>query len=623
MKFCSWITLLTCLIIVLPVFASQNGSIHLLIENNIAKVEQYFNQQDETSPYDEVITLSSQIVQNRQLYNSNTLAKVFVLLAEAATSKGDLAGSLQFAQDGLTINGIDSSIRLNLLLKVAAGYLVNGKYQKVFNIAEQIIQRVSDKKETKHYLIALGYRAMANALLNDYQHALSDLKAIEHLVSKNQHPPEHLELLELLALTHYYLRDYQTALTIQLKILKLRFDLSKKKNLEQNYYQLALIYQRLGKLDDAYNAYWEAKKYALKKSAPILIAYAELGLGEVLLQQKIYPAAYETLIKAEQLFKNESLNKPYLSTLIALAQTSLKTGDNILANRYLKQAEQLAQHMELTKEQIELYQLLSAMFRLQQDIPKALHALIKYTKLTEKHKKNSTSSYLIDGQALLTSEKTKQLAVKLAEKSELHANFSKKYLNQQKVIFLLLLIVALLTLFLIGGWLKYRAKRLNLAYDEVEQAADVLASPLQTKGIYLLAYKMARKYEYPLTVGYLSIDNWKELSFRFNKKILSEVAKTIATLINEYSGEFDRAGILNEGEYLLLCPHQNAQEVEQKLIKLSESIKVRFFANLGEFSVNISFSFAMPSVRDIDPYMFLSKLTESIDINHNSFQKRI
>ena len=35
-----------------------------------------------------------------------------------------------------------------------------------------------------------------------------------------------------------------------------------------------------------------------------------------------------------------------------------------------------------------------------------------------------------------------------------------------------------------------------------------------------------------------------------------------------------------------------------------------FFANLGEFSVNIAFSIATPSVQDIDPYIFLSRLSE-------------
>ena len=71
--------------------------------------------------------------------------------------------------------------------------------------------------------------------------------------------------------------------------------------------------------------------------------------------------------------------------------------------------------------------------------------------------------------------------------------------------------------------------------------------------------------------------------------------------------------MLDEGEYLLLCPHQSGHEVEEKLRKLTESIKVRFFANLGEFSVNITFTYGVPGVQDIDPYVFLAKLTDTTD----------
>ena len=241
-----------------------------------------------------------------------------------------------------------------------------------------------------------------------------------------------------------------------------------------------------------------------------------------------------------------------------------------------------------------------------------MRTLTTYTELSERFDQKKDVAAIGDSSALLASEKSKQLAQKLVQSSELHASFSEKYLLQQKIIITLLVLVTLLVLFLLGGWVKYRAKRLSLAYDEVEQASNVLATPAKIKQIYQLTYKMARQYQYPLTVGYLSIDNWHELSFHFNKKILHEVSKTIATLVNEYSGEFDRAGMLDKGKYLILCPHQNNREVEEKLSKLTESIKVRFFANLGEFSVNISFSYDMPSVQDIDPYVFLAKLTDAM-----------
>ncbi|WDE05520.1 tetratricopeptide repeat protein [Thalassomonas viridans] len=609
MKLCSLIIFFSLTSLIAS--ARQQAPEYQAIEENITRVEDYYLRQDETLPYEAVVALSSQVVQNRQYYSSNTLAKVFALLADAADSKGDVAGAVQFARDGLTINIIEPWLRLDLLLKLVKGYFTGGNFQRVFETAGEMMALADGTQAKQYRLMALAYRAMSNALLNYSEQALSDLHQVEQLLARHQELARSLELLQLLAQTRFYLHDYQSALSMQQAILQMRFDLGRKKNIEQTYLQLAQAYRYNGKLDDAYHAYWEAKTFAEEKSAPILIGYAQLGLGQVLFAQGAYGEAEQALLAAQTLFQEENLKSPFLTTLITLAQTRQKTRGTASAYPYLLQAEKLSENMELTREHIELYPLLSAMYRTQQDIPRALHALLTYTELHERFVLNQNRPAPDGGPALLTSEKSKQLAAKLIEKNALHASFSEKYQVQQKIIVVLAVLVIFLLLFLLAGWLKYRAKKLNLAYDEVEQASDVLASPAKIKQIYQLAYKMARKYEYPLTVGYLSINNWKELSFRFNKKILMEVTKTVATLVNEYSGEFDRAGMLDEGEYLLLCPHQSGHEVEEKLRKLTESIKVRFFANLGEFSVNITFSYDVPSVQDIDPYMFLAKLTEA------------
>ena len=158
--------------------------------------------------------------------------------------------------------------------------------------------------------------------------------------------------------------------------------------------------------------------------------------------------------------------------------------------------------------------------------------------------------------------------------------------------------------------LLFRSRKQHYDYEQLERPSYVLASPAQTKYIYHRAFKKARKYEYPLTVGYVVIANWQDLTFSFNKKVINEVRRTIATLINEHLGEFDQAGQINEGEYIVLYPHQTKEQGEAEFEKLLQAIKVRFFANLGEFSVNIRYSLDSPCIQDIDPYIFLSRLSD-------------
>ena len=84
--------------------------------------------------------------------------------------------------------------------------------------------------------------------------------------------------------------------------------------------------------------------------------------------------------------------------------------------------------------------------------------------------------------------------------------------------------------------------------------------------------------------------------------------------------EFDQAGLLNDGEYLLLFEHQCEDEVKGKIISLEQALSVRFFANLGDFSVTISYALKKPDFKDIDPYVFLARLCESV-VSNQSIKK--
>ena len=122
---------------------------------------------------------------------------------------------------------------------------------------------------------------------------------------------------------------------------------------------------------------------------------------------------------------------------------------------------------------------------------------------------------------------------------------------------------------------------------------------------------MARKYQYSISVVYLAVENWQELNFHFNRKILIDVSQALAVIINENLDEEDYAGVLSAGEYLFLCPHQTPEQVAIKSSRIQQEIKTRFFVNLGDHSVKIKCSVDSPDIQDIDPYVFLSRLSEA------------
>ncbi len=595
---------------------------HLLSQEKlITQVEHLFEQNAETLNYHNVIELSNTIINQRINYPNDIVAKTYLLLANVAINKGELETALQFTNDGLAIASQNQKTKLRLQISLAKIFSAKKQYQQLLKTVQQAINTPQNKKNPACFLIALSYRSLAFAMLGQHAKSLIDLQKVEVVIQKNPAFSEHISLLTILANAYYHLGDYQTALTLQLKILKLRFNLNRLSSIDQTYFHLANAYYRLNRFNDAYTAYWEAKNYAIKKDAPIYVGYASQGLSLTLLHQKQYAAAKTEISQAKKLFYHNNLSTPHLESLIILAQIYHATRQENQSFSVLLKAEKLAVNIKLTADYIIIYQYLADMYLVKKDLNKAYLWQKKYSKalsenllFTNKIIELNANSEVIKpnkNKSITASNKARELAIKLAVQSELTSTFSSKFRKQQLFILISTILTSLLLIFIILSWVKQRRKRLQTEYETLEKPSHILANSIQTKQLYQTSFNMARKYDYPLTLGYVSITNWQELTFQFNKKAVSEVSRGIASLINEHLSEFESAGLINDGEYLLFFPHQNIDNVTRTIEKLISALKLRFFANLGEFSVIIAYSIENPDFQDIDPYIFLSRLSDS------------
>jgi len=601
---------------------------NLTQEQLISQVEYLFKKSADTLNYNNVIELSNKIMIHRERYPNEIIAKTYLLLANITSNRGELETAFQFTQDGLAIATSHLKTKLCLQMKLASILSAKKQYKQLLKTAQRAIDMSKDKENIRYSLFALSYRSIAFAMLDQHQKALNDLQKINTLIKQNSSFAEHSTLLTVLANAYYHLGDYQTALSIQLEILKLQFNFNKLDYIGQTYYHLANTYYRLNRFNDAYNAYWEAKNYAKKKSAPIYVAQASQGLGLTLIKQKQYSEAKTNILEAKALFFHHNLTRSYLETTIILAQLYKLTGYKNKAKSLLLEAEKLLQNIELSSDYVILYQLLANIYKENKNISKAYAWQSKYSDALLKINKsasinvqninvqNSTNNEIHTNQLAntSTSDQTRQLAANVAKQSELSLSFSKKYQRQQTLIFILSGLALFFLSSIIFLWLKNRANKLKITYNELENPNHIVTIPSQTKQLYQKNFNMARQYNYPLTVGYISISNKQELTFQFTKKIISDVSREMARLINQHINEFESAGMINEGEYLLLFPHQDTDNAKLAMNKLISALKLRFFANLGEFSVTISYSFESPSFQDIDPYVFLSQLSGSTKI---------
>lgn len=592
-------------------------------EQLISQIESLFLEDVETLNYSEIVDLGNKIIIQRKLYPSETLAKTYLLLANVASNKGELETAFQFIQDGLAVSTLHEKTNLDLQITLASIHTAKNQSNALFTTAQQALDMQEIDDNTLYSLIALSYRCVAFAMLDQPKKALADLQKIASTIKINPSFTDNISLLAVLADAYYYLGDYQTTLTVQLKILELRFHLKKLGNVNQTYYHIANAYYRLHRFNDAYNAYWEAKMYSEKKKAPIYVAYANQGLGLTLFQQKQYIKAELNILAAKSLFYQHNLAKSYLETLITLIQISQATEQHNKTISLVLEAEKITRSTELTDDYIIIYKILAQTYMFEKDIDSAYFWQKKYSDALLKMNKPVLFNYPLPPINIVnldkpdnidTDNQSRQLTSKSPEKSELTVSLSKNH-QQKTLILTLSFMTFLLLIFVVFLWLKLRTIKLKATDEAIEIPDNITTCPLQTKKLYQKNFSMAKQYSYPLTLGYISISNWQELSFQFNKRVVAEVTGEIASLISKYISEFDNAGLISDGEYLIFFSHQEKPEVEIAMEKILSVLKLRFFANLGTFSLNLTYSIESLSFhQDSDPDIFLSQLRDSIKI---------
>ena len=584
--------------------------------SNIAKnyrqlLNGYYLQDKATLISQDIVDAAQVVVNRRKNYSPDTVIIAFSLLSDVAFNRGNLLAALQFAQYGNEIEPADVPLQLDLLLKIARGYYAQGQYIQLRDTAEKAAWLAEQSHDMNYHLQALAYSVVACSLSANYTLAVAELDKVEYLLSQNQGNVDQITLLEIIAEAHFNLAEYENAVELLNHVLKLRNDMSITQGVARTYHLMANSYYQLQRYDDAYNAFWQSLQFAKQHKLTIRAAFAELGLGQVLYQQRQFTTAKERLLNAQLVFNQYNLAQVKLTTKTSLVKVMYELNQHSEANEILLSAQSLAETLVLSPQQIELFLLLSDYYYATQKFELAIKAQKRYLMLYQGFYPKDNIRKSLASSAKIAKNKTKELALNLAEKSQLSLTFTDKYHHQQMLITLLAVALSCSIFFAVFYRFKLHHQRLNHGYDEQELPKTHLAQPIQTKRWYQQQYKMARKYQYNISVAYLVVENWQELSFHFNQKTLLDVSKALAIIINEYIAEEDYAGVISAGEYLFLCPHQTPEQVITKFTDIKQAIKTQFFANLGDYSVKVRGSIEALNIQDIDPYVFLSRLSES------------
>ena len=573
-------------------------------------INDYYSLNKELLLSQDVVDAAQSVVHLRDQFSSSIIAKAFSLLSDVAYNRGNLLVAFQLAQYGSEIDKIDIELQLDLMLKVARGYYAQGNYLQLQDTSQGAAWLAEQANNMNYHLQALAYSVVAYALNAEYEQAVKTLNKVETLLTQNLTNVDQITLLEIIAQAHFYLSEYDSAVEILTHVIKLRTDLARSEGIARSYHLVAKAYYQLHQYDDAYNAFWQSLEFSKQYKLDIHAAYAELGLGQVLLEQQQLKVAKKHLLNAQVVFNQYNLVRVKLSTKISLVKVMFALGEKKEAENVLLSAQALTENIVLTPQQIELYLLLTDYYITKKNYALALKNQSLYLSLYRGLYPNVSVKNSFARAAISTSDKAKNLALNLAEKSQLSLEFNEKYSQQKTFIIILSALLCCSIIFIAFCRFQVHRQQLNRSYDEIELPQNQLAQPVQTKRWYQQQYKIARKYQYEASITYLKIENWQELNFRFNRKILNDVSQALAIIINENIDEEDYAGVISAGEYLFLCPHQSPEQALIKFTRIKQAINTRFFANLGDYSVKVIFSIDSPNIQDIDPYVFLSRLSE-------------
>jgi len=344
------------------------------------QVQQLLKVNSEMLNTSKVEQLTKKILDNRQHYSNDILSKTSLLSARIATNQGDINKVFHFAQQGLVANGPDKNIKLSLVLKLAEVFVAQHQYKQLLALVYDAINNREFSNNAKNHLLALSYRSLAYAMLGKHAEALSDLQQVEIGISQSE-LTEHIELLTVLARAYHNLNDYQTSLTMQLKILKLRFAMKQMQNIDQAYLYLGYAYFYLQRFDDAYNAFWESKEYALNKKAPIAVAHAEKALGLVLLKQQQFFEALAPLEQAVKIYSQHNMTTDRIESSVGLAKAKIESQQVSEGYSLVIDVIRLLNGEDISLKFAGFYGMVSEMYFAQQNYKKAYDWREKYSRV--------------------------------------------------------------------------------------------------------------------------------------------------------------------------------------------------------------------------------------------------
>ncbi|WP_417886657.1 tetratricopeptide repeat protein [Zunongwangia sp.] len=294
---------------------------------------------------------------------------------------------------------------------------ITGEYKSTVSNTQQTIAILEELDSqnglsASYNLLALGYKNMA-----EYPKAMDNFLKCLHFAEKENNKEEQANAYQNISTLYILQKDYKKAAENLDRAAALFRELKDDDGVLTTLFNFANILKEQGKFDEARKHYQTVLKYRKREGNKAVIAYVNINLSQMLVDEKKYQQAIVALKKTENLLEALQFKSDIAIVYNDLGLCERKLGKTKQAIFYFEKALKIGEEQTLLQYNSEIYTNISHLYQEQKNYKKALIFYQKSVKAEEQHNTLNKEKYVAKLQERYETQ-LKEAQIKLLEKEQ-------------------------------------------------------------------------------------------------------------------------------------------------------------------------------------------------------------
>jgi diguanylate cyclase (GGDEF)-like protein len=514
--------------------------------------------------------------------------------------------ALRHTQAGLaslTESERDAEMGQRLLISLAASQSRTGKVQDSIKTINDVIANLESKDLPAWLLVeALTERADMNSNAGNFREALADLLQAYALAQPTGNRGLRGDVAGYLGNVYMAMGDYELATQYSREGLASAIQRNELVTQSIEEFGLAQALQLSGQLVEAEQYYASSRLHSEQVGDPQGVAFANLGLADMALNDKKYDKAERMFRSALPIFITVKNIYSQASIALGLGEIALARGNFQNAYEQANHALQLIEKANSHGHEMRAHDLLSKVYVARGEYQSAFM--------------HSSLARQI--------EKATLIAARNLSVAGMEERFDSERQKQEAIYY-----AASISLLILVGFLIYAGYKNSKLRDKLSKLAltDVLtgiANRRSVMAIFEQEFIRARRYGFPLSVAMLDLDHFKSINDSFGHDAGDEVLREFCQMVREHLRLTDSFGRWGGEEFIIIFPHTSADDAIMSINRIRAAMSSLPYKKLrGERQATFSAGLAFQTSEDVDVDALIKRADGALYLAKNSGRNRM